>query len=66
MQGRARVVSTGVVLEGLASPIVHTLPVLVAEAGEPTAKCFLEFITAHLRNPNTWAAYERAAGEFLA
>ena len=30
-----------------------TLPAIIADAGEPAARRFLEFFTAHIRNPNT-------------
>lgn len=49
----------------LATTGLPVLPNLVAKAGELAAKRFLEFFTAHIRNPNTRAAYGRAAGEFL-
>jgi len=41
------------------------LPPLIAGAGKRAAKRFLEFFTVHIRNPNTRAAYGRAAGQFL-
>jgi site-specific recombinase XerD len=41
------------------------LPTLVAAAGRPAAKRFLEFFTVNIRNRNTRAAYARAAGNFL-
>jgi integrase/recombinase XerD len=41
------------------------LPALIARAGKPTAQRFLEFFTVNLRNPNTRAAYGRAAATFL-
>jgi hypothetical protein len=41
------------------------LPALIAEAGELAALRFLEFFTVNIRNPNTRAAYGRAAGDFL-
>ena len=41
------------------------LPALIARAGKPAARRFLEFFTVHIRNPNTRAAYGRAAGAFL-
>jgi integrase/recombinase XerD len=43
-----------------------TLPPIIAEAGKRARTRFLEFFTVNLRNPNTRAAYGRAAGEFLA
>ena len=42
-----------------------TLPALIAGAGERAAWRFLEFFTVNIRNPNTRAAYGRAAGAFL-
>lgn len=41
------------------------LPALIAGAGKPAATRFLEFFTVNIRNPNTRAAYGRAAGSFL-
>ena len=41
------------------------LPALIARAGKPAAQRFLEFFTVNIRNPNTRAAYGRAAGTFL-
>lgn len=45
---------------------VPLVPALVADAGETAAKRFIEFFTAHIRNPNTRAAYGRAVGDFCA
>src|SRR4051794_38185862 len=42
------------------------VPALIAGAGKPAARRFLEFFTVNIRNPNTRAAYGRAAGTFLA
>jgi site-specific recombinase XerD len=41
------------------------LPALIAGAGKGARKRFLEFFTVNIRNPNTRAAYHRAAVEFL-
>jgi site-specific recombinase XerD len=41
------------------------LPALIAGAGEPAARRFLEFFTVNIRNANTRSAYGRAAGVFL-
>ncbi len=41
------------------------LPALIAGAGKGARTRFLEFFTVNIRNPNTRAAYSRAAGEFL-
>ena len=43
-----------------------TVPELVADAGDEATIRFVEFFTAHIRNPNTRAAYGRAAGDFFA
>ena len=42
------------------------MPSLVAHSGEGAGVRFLEFFTAHIRNPHTRRAYARAAAEFLA
>ncbi len=41
------------------------LPALIAGAGEAAAWRFLEFFTVNIHNPNTRAAYARAARAFL-
>jgi hypothetical protein len=41
------------------------IPSLVAFEGERAATRYVEFFTAQIRNPNTRAAYARAAGRFL-
>lgn len=41
------------------------LPAQIDRAGEPARSRFLEFFTVNIRNPNTRAAYGRAAGTFL-
>src|SRR2546423_687325 len=38
------------------------MPALIAEAGDRTARRFIEFFTANIRNKNTRAAYGRSAG----
>ncbi len=53
-----------------AAQLVHartspSLPALIAGAGKPASLRFLEFFTVNIRNPNTRAAYARAAGAFL-
>ena len=45
--------------------IEPSVPALIAGAGESAAWRFLEFFTVNIRNPNTRAAYTRAAGMFL-
>jgi integrase len=42
------------------------VPAVVADAGERAALRYVEFFAAQIRNPNTHAAYARAAGRFLA
>ena len=42
-----------------------SLPTLIERAGQEAARRFLEFFTVNIRNPNTRAAYARAAGAFL-
>lgn len=51
----------------LLQPMEQSLyvPALIAGAGKPAARRFLEFFTVHIRNANTRAAYGRAAGAFL-
>ena len=43
-----------------------SLPPLIARAGGAASVRFLEFFTVNIRNPNTRAAYARAAAAFLA
>jgi len=42
------------------------LPAPVVRAGERTSARFVEFFTAHIRNPNTRRAYGRAVARFFA
>src|SRR3954452_15960573 len=49
-----------------ASSSAPIVPALIGTAGKPAARRFLEFFTVNIRNPNTRAAYGRAAGAFLA
>jgi site-specific recombinase XerD len=41
------------------------LPALISAAGQGAAKKYLEFFTAHIRNPNTRRAYYQAVSTFL-
>jgi site-specific recombinase XerD len=41
------------------------LPAIIAGAGKDARKRFLDFFTVNIRNPNTCAAYGRAAAAFL-
>jgi len=52
-------------LPAIILPDTH-LPALVAAAGEPATRRFLEFFAASIRNPHTRRAYDRACGAFLA
>ena len=49
----------------LARAGLEVLPAIVTRAGEDTARRFLEFFTANIRNRNTRAAYGKAVGRFL-
>lgn len=49
----------------LSSAVKASLPALVSQAGERAEMRFLEFFTAHIRNPNTRRAYTRATQDFL-
>ncbi|BCH04981.1 integrase (plasmid) [Mesorhizobium sp. 131-2-5] len=49
----------------LVIPADVTLPVLVHAAGERARWRFLEFFTAHIRNPNTRRAYSKDVDQFL-
>ncbi len=42
----------------------HRMPGLIRHAGERAERRFLEFFTAHIRNPGTRAVYGRAVGRF--
>lgn len=42
-----------------------SVPALVDAAGESVRWRFLEFFTAHIRNPNTRRAYAKDVGQFL-
>ena len=46
------------------SPLA-SVPTLVEREGKAATKRFLEFFAAHIRNPNTRAAYARGVGDFL-
>jgi len=43
----------------------HTVPLILANAGENAATKFLEFFAARIRNGNTREAYARACSQFL-
>lgn len=47
-------------------PAGAVVPQLVAERGETAAWRYLDFFAAHVRNPNTRAAYARGAAGFFA
>jgi integrase/recombinase XerD len=46
-------------------PAALALPEIITREGKKTAKRFLEFFTANIRNKNTRLAYVRAVGQFL-
>jgi integrase/recombinase XerD len=48
-----------------AAEVPAAIPALIAVAGRPAARRFLEFFTVNIRNRNTRAAYARAGGDFL-
>lgn len=50
----------------LAGIDVGAVPVIIAAAGDRATTRYVEFFTAQIRNPNTRAAYARAADRFLA
>ncbi len=45
--------------------LTFQVPLIIRTSGGCAPKRFLEFFTVHIRNPNTRAAYGRAAGAFL-
>lgn len=49
----------------LARAGLEKLPAVIARAGEDTARRFVEFFAASIRNKNTRQAYARAVGRFL-
>ena len=56
------------VLPGCLSPAPSgalAVPATVADAGEAAARRYVEFFAAGIRNPNTRAAYARAASDFF-
>jgi integrase len=48
-----------------ALPGALAVPATVADAGEAAARRYVEFFAAQIRNPNTRAAYARAASDFF-
>jgi site-specific recombinase XerD len=46
-------------------PETHLVPALIVLAGEQASWCYVEFFTAHIRNPNTRRAYARACSRFF-
>ncbi|RAI54540.1 integrase [Roseicella frigidaeris] len=46
-------------------PGALAVPAAVADAGEAAARRYVEFFMAQIRNPNTRAAYARAASDFF-
>lgn len=58
--------SSGIDLLGSQSLVPARMPLVVARAGPSIRERYLEFFAAHLRNPNTRAAYLNAATKFFA
>ncbi len=52
--------------EGISVEATHGLPALIAGAGPRASMRFVEFFTAHIRNPHTRRAYHRAVTDFFA
>jgi integrase/recombinase XerD len=52
-------------LAAIETPLGLALPALIAGAGQRAEWRFVEFFTVNIRNPNTRAAYGRAAAGFL-
>ena len=51
-------------VEAATAPLI--VPAMIAELGEKAALRFIDFFTAHIRNPNTRAAYAVAVRSFFA
>lgn len=59
---------SGLILSGgclLSRPVIPAVPSPIMEQGERAATRYIEFFTAQIRNPNTRAAYARAASAFF-
>jgi site-specific recombinase XerD len=50
----------------LPGSVLHLVPALIADMGEPACLRYVEFFTANIRNPHTRRAYARAAASFFA
>jgi site-specific recombinase XerD len=53
-------------LAGQLEQILNSVPTIFAAPGQPAAMRFVEFFTAHIRNPNTRQTYGRAVSQFSA
>src|SRR4030081_689510 len=53
-----------VLAEATTAPLI--VPAMIADLGETAALRFIDFFTAHIRNPNTRAAYAIAVRSFFA
>src|SRR3954453_13782702 len=53
-----------VLVEASTAPMI--VPAMIADLGEKAALRFIDFFTAHIRNPNTRAAYAIAVRSFFA
>ena len=50
---------------GIAHPMLHQVPAVIAATGPAGSHAFIEFFVATLRNPNTRTAYAKAVAKFL-
>ena len=51
--------------DGVAVPMLHQVPAVIAATGPAGSHAFIEFFVATLRNPNTRTAYAKAVAKFL-
>jgi hypothetical protein len=65
-RGYAKGTSFGAKMNALTLRHAHTVPSILANAGEHAATKFLEFFAARTLNLDTREAYARACGQFLA
>ncbi len=59
-------VARAVAVATSAPAALQVVPALIAEAGDQAGWRYVEFFTAHIRNPNTRRAYARACARFFA
>ena len=56
---------SGIILSTIEPASSLTVPAMIAAAGERARLRYIDFFTAHIRNPNTRAAYGVAVREFF-